>query len=94
MLCNRIIIFFYTIFNFSSCNRIEFNNNKKKGKSHKPKLEFLKTQKFINLKQRCKKNKKIHQKIERERERDNLFMRENYVKNGRKDNKFIVKKCE
>ena len=82
MLCNRIIIFFYTIFNFSSCNRIAFNNKKKKKevKSHKPKLEFLKTQKFINLKQRCKKNKKIHQKIvcvrerEREREREITFL--------------------
>ena len=68
MLCNRIILFFYTIFNFSSCNRITFNNNKKKKVNLiNPKLEFLKTQKFINLEQRCKK-KKIHQKIERERE--------------------------
>ena len=35
-----------------------------------------KTQKFINLTQRCKKNKKIHQKFERERDRDNLFCEE------------------
>ena len=31
------------------------NNLKHKTKSYQPKLEFLKTQKFINLKQRCNK---------------------------------------
>ena len=41
-------------------------------------------------------NKKINQKIERER--DNFFffffLRENYAKNRKKNNKFIVKECE
>ena len=31
---------------------------------------------------------------ERERERNNIFVRENYVKNGREDDKFIVRGCE
>ena len=37
--------------------------------------------------------KKINKKIYRERERErkkSLFVRENYVKNGRKNKKFIV----
>ena len=34
--------------------------------------------------------KKINKKIYRERERENHFVRENYVKNGRKNKKFIV----
>ena len=39
----------------------------------------------------------VHQKIEREREereRKNLFVRENYAKNRREDNKFIVRMSE
>ena len=63
------------------------NNLKYKTKLIQPKLEFLKTQKFINLKRRCNKKIKIHQNIERERERErereNLFVRENYAKNGK-----------
>ena len=47
------------------------NNLKYKTKLHQLKVEFLKIQKINNLKQRCKKNKKIHQKIERER--NNIF---------------------
>ena len=35
---------------------------------------------------------KINQKIVRER--NNLFVTENYAKNGRENNKFIVKECE
>ena len=54
---------------------------------YQPKLEFLKTQKFINLKLRCIKKIKIHQNIERERERERErekpFVRENYAKNGK-----------
>ena len=64
----------------------ELNNNdnlKHKTKLYQPKLEFLKTQKFINLKQRCSKKIKIHQNIEREREREKPFVRENYAKNGK-----------
>ena len=39
----------------------------------------------------------VHQKIEREREereRKNFFVRENYAKNRREDNKFIVRMSE
>ena len=50
---------------------------------YQPKLEFLKTQKFINLKRRCNKNPPKHWERERERERESLFMRENYAKNGK-----------
>ena len=42
-------------------------NLKHKIKLHQLKVEFLKIQKINNLKQRCKKNLKIHQKIEREK---------------------------
>ena len=39
--------------------------------------------------------KKIHRKIERERERENLFfVRENHASNGIDSYKFIVRKCE
>ena len=42
--------------------------------------------------------KKNNQKIERERERYNLFffffVKENYIKNGRENDEFIVKWCE
>ena len=38
--------------------------------------------------------KKIVQKIFWERERNNLFVRENYANNGRENEKFIVKGCE
>ena len=39
--------------------------------------------------------KKIHQKIEREREREKWhFVRENYVKNGRENDTFIIRGCE
>ena len=31
---------------------------------------------------------------ERERERNNLFVRENYAKNGRENDKFIIRECE
>ena len=40
---------------------------------HQTKVEFERTQKFINLKQKCKKNKKSTKKLcvcERERERE------------------------
>ena len=38
------------------------------------------------------KNKKIHQKIQRERERGDLFLvRENYAQNSRDSDKFIVR---
>ena len=42
--------------------------------------------------QRCRK-KNTPKNIERERERNNLFVRENYVKNGRENDKFIVRLC-
>ena len=38
--------------------------------------------------------KKIHQKIEREREREHFFVRENYAQNGRDGDKFIIRECE
>ena len=50
------------------------NNLKHKTKSYQPKLEFLKTQKFINLKWRCNKKIKIHQNIKRERQRERTFL--------------------
>ena len=37
--------------------------------------------------------KKIHEKIERERERT-FFVRENYAQNGRGSDKFIIRGCE
>ena len=42
------------------------------------------------------KEKKIHQKIQREREREGtfFFVRENYAQNERDSKKFIVKECE
>ena len=43
---------------------------------HQTKVEFERTQKFINLKQKCKKNKKSTKKFcvcEREREREITF---------------------
>ena len=39
----------------------------------------------------------MHQKIERQRERERehfFFVREKYIRNGRKNDKFIVKECE
>ena len=69
--------------------------SKHKTKSYQHKVEFQKIQKFINLKQRCKKNKKIHQKIVREREREiTFFVKENYEQNGRENDKFIIRGCE
>ena len=41
-----------------------------------------------------KENKKIHHKILRERERKPFFVREKYVKNGRENDKFIVRGCK
>ena len=62
------------------------NNLKHKTKLHQPKVKFQLTQKFINLKNWCNKNKKNQTKNEkkklweREREREvTFFVWENYV---------------
>ena len=65
MLCNGILFYFYLLFlifynvirsNLTIKGRNNNNNNlKHKIKSYQPKLEFLKTQNFINLKRRCNK---------------------------------------
>ena len=66
MLCNGILFYFYLLslifYNVIGLNLTikEHNNNnnnnlKHKTKSFQPKLEFLKIQKFINLKWRCNK---------------------------------------
>ena len=46
-----------------------------------------------NLKKKKNTPKNIEREREREREneRNNFFVRENYAKNGRENNKFIVK---
>ena len=91
MLCNGILFYFYLLplifynviklnLTTKEQNNNNYNNFKHKNKSYQPKLEFLKTQKIINLKRRCNKKIKIHQNIERERERE-PFVRENYSNN-------------
>ena len=63
MLCNGILFYFYLlslIFYYvigQNLTTKEKNNNniKYKTKLYQPKLEFLKTQKFIKLKRRCNK---------------------------------------
>ena len=65
MLCNGILFYFYLLSlifynvirsNLTIKGRNNNNNNlKHKIKSYQPKLEFLKTQNFINLKRRCNK---------------------------------------
>ena len=67
------------------------NNLKYKSKSYQLKLEFLKTQKFINLKRRCNKKIKIHQNIERQGEKENLFCERKLCKEWKKNDKFIVR---
>ena len=65
MLCNGILFYFYLLslifYNVIGLNLTikeqnkNNNNSKHKTKSYQPKLEFLKAQKFINLKRRCNK---------------------------------------
>ena len=77
---------------------IRVNQQSKRTKNKHPKIQNL----IASTKSRILKNtkiyqpkaemqeKKINQKRERERERETFFVRENYAKNGRKNDKFIV----
>ena len=62
----RKFMFSFQVYSFKK--RKKEKNLKYKTKLHQLKVELLKIQKINNLKQRCRtKNKKIHQKIEREK---------------------------
>ena len=75
---------------------IRVNQQSKRTKNKHPKIQNL----IASTKSRILKNTKIYQpkaemqekKInqKRERERETFFVRENYAKNGRKNDKFIV----